>query len=68
MEGVGVFQQHSELSNVSKLARNQVNDLKVLGTCECSTSGIILTVEIYKICYLLILKGSEHWDRVWMEW
>jgi hypothetical protein len=31
-----VFQQHSGLSTMSKLARNQVNDLKAPGGDECS--------------------------------
>jgi hypothetical protein len=34
--GVRVFQQHAELSTMSKLARNQANDLKVPGDNECS--------------------------------
>jgi hypothetical protein len=35
-----MFQQHSELSTVSKLARNQANDLKVPGDDECSMDAI----------------------------
>jgi hypothetical protein len=53
-----VVQYHVELSIVSKLARHQFNGLRVPGTCECSARGIILTVEIYKEYYLLILIGS----------
>jgi hypothetical protein len=67
-EGIGVFQQHSELTNISKLARDQFNGLKAPGDDECSVSANFLTVEVYKICYLLMLKGSEHWDSVWTGW
>jgi hypothetical protein len=31
-----VIQSHPELSNVVKLARNQFNDLRAPGACECS--------------------------------
>jgi hypothetical protein len=34
--GIGVFQQHSELSTMSNLARNQANDLKAPCDNECS--------------------------------
>jgi hypothetical protein len=47
--GIGVYQQRSELSTISKLARNQANDLKVPGDNECSIGVVFLTVEIYKI-------------------
>jgi hypothetical protein len=39
-EGIGVFQQHSELSTMSKLATNQANDLKALCDNECSMGAI----------------------------
>jgi hypothetical protein len=38
--GIGMFQQHSELSIMSKLARDQVNDLNALGDDECSMNPI----------------------------
>jgi hypothetical protein len=34
--GLGVIQYHLELSTVVKLARNQFNDLRAPGMCECS--------------------------------
>ena len=52
-EGMGVFQQHSELTIVSKLASDQINDLKALCGDECSTSGNFLTVEKYKYAIYL---------------
>jgi hypothetical protein len=38
--GIGVFQQHSELSTMSKLARNQASDLKAPCDNECSMREI----------------------------
>jgi hypothetical protein len=49
-----------ETINVNILARDQLNDLRVLGLCECSVKEVILTIETYKKYYLFVLKSSEY--------
>jgi hypothetical protein len=51
---------------VSRVAGEHINGLRAPGVNEFRTVDF-LTVEIYMIYYLLILKVSEHQDSRWTE-
>jgi hypothetical protein len=57
-----VIQYHLGLSTVNILARDQFNDLRAPVSSECSAGQYFLTVETYRIYYLLILENVEYWD------
>jgi hypothetical protein len=53
-------------SQVSRVAGEHINGLGTPGVNEFGTVDF-LTVKIYMMCYLLILKVSEHQDSRWAE-